>query len=157
MTALTFHDVLPADAWAPRRVRHRLRAWLEELCWPGDDADDLILAVNEAVSNVVDHAYPADEVGFVWVDASLTDGPDGSPRLSVIVADNGRWQEPASDPGYRQRGIRLMRGVTEFLHIDGGQRGTRVEMTSQPSQRVDLPEAAPLTSSDEVWRSTSSA
>lgn len=55
--------VVAATAVSVPLVRARLRRWLGELGWPAEDAEDIVLAVNEAVSNVVEHAYSGDHVG----------------------------------------------------------------------------------------------
>jgi serine/threonine-protein kinase RsbW len=52
------HFVLPAIVASVPIARHRLRAWLADLDWPVDDAEDLEFVLNEAVANVIDHAYP---------------------------------------------------------------------------------------------------
>jgi hypothetical protein len=52
------HLHLPVHPGTPGEVRRQLRRWLEVLGWPREHADDLLLAVDEAVSNAVEHAYP---------------------------------------------------------------------------------------------------
>jgi serine/threonine-protein kinase RsbW len=55
--------VLPAQPSSLRPVRATIAEWLFLLHWPADDAEDLTLAVSEAVTNVIEHAYPADRPG----------------------------------------------------------------------------------------------
>jgi len=50
--------VLMADPVSLSVVRERFRRWLEALCWPPREVDDIIMAVNEAVSNAVEHTHP---------------------------------------------------------------------------------------------------
>src|SRR3954454_24289434 len=49
--------VLPAVSSSASLVRQRTRAWLDALGWPTDDGEDVVMAVNEAVANVVEHTY----------------------------------------------------------------------------------------------------
>src|SRR3954454_867654 len=49
--------VLPAVSSSASLVRQRTRAGLDALGWPTDDGEDVVMAVNEAVANVVEHAY----------------------------------------------------------------------------------------------------
>jgi hypothetical protein len=46
----------------PAAVRAGLRRWPAERAWPRVQAVDLVCAVNEAVTDCVEHAYPV--VGF---------------------------------------------------------------------------------------------
>jgi len=125
-------QVLPADAVAPSIVRRRFRRWLLELCWPELDADDLLLAVSEAVSNAADHAYAPDRMGDVVVEAECVRGNNGSRRVVITVRDHGAWRPPPAWHENRRRGVPLMRACTESVNILGGSAGTRVRMVSKP-------------------------
>jgi anti-sigma regulatory factor (Ser/Thr protein kinase) len=57
--------VLPAVPESLRHARNQLTRWLAGLGWPANGVVDLILAVNEAVADVVDHAHPAADPGPV--------------------------------------------------------------------------------------------
>lgn len=46
-----------ATEWCLPVVRASVRRWLAGLAWPEDPAEDIVLAVHEAVSNVIEHAY----------------------------------------------------------------------------------------------------
>ena len=58
------HEViLAARPESPRAARNQVRAWLDAASWPTDLIHDLVYAVNEAVTNAVEHAYsPGDAV-----------------------------------------------------------------------------------------------
>ena len=47
------------------------------------------LAVEEAVVNVMNYAYPEGTVGEVWIDASMADG-----LLTITIADRGSPFDP---------------------------------------------------------------
>ena len=55
--------MLVADTATPSLVRRQFRRWLDALEWPRNHRDDIIMAVDEATSNVVDHAYPGQRAG----------------------------------------------------------------------------------------------
>jgi hypothetical protein len=48
---------LPADPISIPMARAQVRRWLAEFSWPAVKLDDIVLAVSEAVSNAVEHAY----------------------------------------------------------------------------------------------------
>jgi anti-sigma regulatory factor (Ser/Thr protein kinase) len=125
-------EVLPTGLAAPRRARYLLRSWLDGLGWPAENADDLVLAVSEAVSNAVEHAYPAGRHGTVVLWADLLWGPNGTRRVLLTVTDHGAWHEP--HPGDRRPrwGLRLIRAVTDRIDLRGSAAGTRLKAISRP-------------------------
>jgi serine phosphatase RsbU (regulator of sigma subunit)/anti-sigma regulatory factor (Ser/Thr protein kinase)/ABC-type transporter Mla MlaB component len=83
-------------------ARRGLGEWFDRLDLAQDDRDALLLAVVEAVTNAIEHAYPPDRRGPVQVDAALCD--DG--HLECRVTDHGVWKPP--DPALAYRGHGLM-------------------------------------------------
>ncbi|HEY4007241.1 MAG TPA: ATP-binding protein [Pseudonocardia sp.] len=129
-----FHDVVLADPCAPSVIRRRLNAWLSALSWPVDAAQDVILAVNEAVSNAAEHAYPPSRPGTIEVSVTAAaDLADGCQVLTVTVSDQGIWRPVPEQHEYRRRGIPLMRALSALLHIATDANGTRVTMTTHPA------------------------
>src|SRR4051812_23283297 len=121
---------LPAVSTSTRRIRHRLGAWLAGWGWVEDGLDDIVMAVDEAVSNVVEHAYLLEQApGDVRVHARIAGGPGGR-RAVVAVTDRGRWRPVPSDPGHRGRGLRMMDAFMASLRIERDDDGTEVTMTS---------------------------
>ena len=51
------HLALPADPVSISVARVGLRRWLAGWSWPADQIDDIVLAVSEAASNAIEHAY----------------------------------------------------------------------------------------------------
>jgi anti-anti-sigma factor len=110
---------LPAD---PRRlsgVRRAVAAWTAAAGLPGDTAEDLQLALGEALANAVEHAYAASpddgECSY-----RLAREADGSVR--VEVGDTGLWRPPPADRGYRGRGLELIEALgtdVEVVHAPG--------------------------------------
>ena len=124
---------LPAQPGAPGLARQRLRRWLSALGCPEDLADDLVYAVNEAVTNASEHAYRGREPGLVGVEAALVrDG--GSVRVRVRVRDSGRWAPAASDRLHNGRGLQIMAALTHELAVhrdDIDPDGTEVVLLSR--------------------------
>jgi anti-sigma regulatory factor (Ser/Thr protein kinase) len=135
------HLNLPVHPNTPGEVRRQLRRWLEALGWPREHAEDLLLAVDEAVSNVVEHAYPHPDLarsrrGGPGVELCVSDttATDGAHRVLVSVSDRGQWKTRAVSPSFRGRGLQMMRALTESLDVTVTGSGTRVKMISRAVQ-----------------------
>ncbi|WP_006242723.1 SpoIIE family protein phosphatase [Mycolicibacterium tusciae] len=124
----------------PRRlsdIRHRLAAWLGANDIGEPLVDDIVLVVNEACSNCVEHAYRGRDPGRMRIEAQIRDG-----SVEIRVVDSGSWKTPPDDPGTRGRGLLLMRTVSDLVDVSGGDDGTSVEMSFQLSN-VDRLASAP--------------
>jgi anti-sigma regulatory factor (Ser/Thr protein kinase) len=104
-------------------IRHQLADWLRGAGVPDQLAADIVLVVNEALSNSAEHAYRGREPGPMCVEASLVDG-----HIYIQVSDSGSWKTPPADPGTRGRGLLLMRALSERMDVDGTAEGTTVGM-----------------------------
>jgi serine phosphatase RsbU (regulator of sigma subunit)/anti-sigma regulatory factor (Ser/Thr protein kinase)/ABC-type transporter Mla MlaB component len=93
---------LPGELDSVTAARRGLGEWLDQLDAAPDDRDALQLAVTEAVTNAIEHAYPPQRPGPVRVDAALCD--DG--HLECRITDHGEWKPP--DPALAHRGHGLM-------------------------------------------------
>ena len=130
-------------------IRRSIREWLTTVRWPPSEVVDVVLAVHEAATNAVEHAYAAGQAGIVVVTAEVV--RDTSERQVLIsVTDQGRWQPPALDPGNRGRGIMMMRASMHSLDIARSPVGTRVTMASRsiPALPEDAPGGTPVVSTD---------
>jgi serine/threonine-protein kinase RsbW len=113
---------LPARSENLRTVRRAISDFAFAVGFDEDRLADLRLAVNEACSNVVRHAYEAD--GQIDVEAK----PEGG-YLVVTVHDTGRGLGEASrDPG-AGLGLRVASAVSECIEIRGRDDGTEVRLT----------------------------
>src|SRR5690349_746983 len=110
--------VSPAQARALKNIRHTLRRWLSEVGASPYVVDDVLIAVGEACTNVIDHAYGT-EGGTVNVHLGLQ-GLD----LVATIADTGLWGQPSVEN--RGRGTLFMRHCSDDLRIDHGPSGTTV-------------------------------
>ena len=117
-------------------LRRAFRSWIDPLADP-DTVDDLSLAVYEALANVVDHAYASvgpderpDRTMYLRAIASL---PLSTGREVVVtVLDEGVWRV-CDDPGWRGRGLPLMRRLTHTTSVVTGSAGTVVQLRRRVS------------------------
>jgi anti-sigma regulatory factor (Ser/Thr protein kinase) len=78
----------------------------------------VVLAVGEATSNVVEHAYgPGGGLVHVRLELEQQD-------VLVTVRDSGRWRSPRGDN--RGRGTHIIEAVTDELTVDRRSNGTEV-------------------------------
>jgi anti-anti-sigma factor len=115
--------VLPAQPWALKNIRHTMRRWLSAAGARPLIIDDLLIAVGEACTNVVDHAYGT-AVGTVTLHLELQ-----WPDVVATIADTGQWGQPSA--GNRGRGTLFMRNCSDDLRIDHGPSGTTVVIRRQ--------------------------
>jgi anti-sigma regulatory factor (Ser/Thr protein kinase) len=122
--------VLAAVADSVLHTRQLLEEWLRDLRWPANERIDIVVAVNEALNNVVDHAYPrGSPVGraqlYAWQAVE-----HGQRRIVAVITDYGRWKPAAVDADYRSRGLPTMATCMDSLHIEATPGGTTVVMSS---------------------------
>jgi len=127
-----FSAVLPDGPASLPPMRRALREWLETARWPRDEAADLILATNEAVTNAIEHAYRPGQVATVLLTAEAVRLSGHRWCARITVTDRGRWRPVAVEPDTRGRGIAMMRAIAGSVDIDSAPDGTRVTMTSRP-------------------------
>ena len=103
-------------------MRAEVHRWLAPLDLPDETAHDVVLAVNEAAANAIDHAYPpGDADGCMELTFWLAGG-----NLCISVADSGRWREPPVGPRPRGFGLPMMQRLVEAVAIEHDGHGTRV-------------------------------
>jgi anti-sigma regulatory factor (Ser/Thr protein kinase) len=103
---------LPARPENVAVVRHVLGALAEALDLPRPLIEDMRLAVTEACTNVVRHAYAE---GDGTIDVVVR--PKGS-ELEVVVEDNGRGLGPSPDTSGPGLGLPLIAALADRLEID---------------------------------------
>ncbi len=116
-----------ADALSVARLRHELAAWLRaHLTLDRDRLNDVLLVVNEALTNSAEYAYRGRQ-GTMTLEVHY-DGADGT--LLVDVSDRGKWRhvDPAAQPNTRGRGLPLMRALSDRMSISWTSDGTCVQM-----------------------------
>lgn len=114
---------LTAEPSTVRALRRRVRHWVDTVGLDDELAESVVLLVDEAVTNAVEHACPDWECSV-----ELVAGPRAcGGGIAVLVSDTGVWQE-VGDPGYRGRGVTLMGRLSDRSSIETDERGTCVRM-----------------------------
>jgi len=110
--------VVPALPWSLRDIRFAVRRWLAAVDAAPRAVADLLVAVGEACTNAVEHAYgPGGGTVTVHLELQL-------PDVLATVRDTGRWRPPRGEN--RGRGTMFMRNCSDDLRIDHGPTGTNV-------------------------------
>jgi serine/threonine-protein kinase RsbW len=119
---LRLRRTLPATTGSIKQLRSLAVAFALENCEPDDQLlGDLALAVSEAATNVVQHAYHNHpEPGPVELDAYQT-----ASHLILRIADHGAANEHPLQPGL---GLRIISQITT-AQISNHPDGTTVTMT----------------------------
>lgn len=105
------------------QVRHQLEHWAARTGLSPSTVADLVLSSYEALANAAEHAYPSGHGPVDLVAARITDG-----RVLVTVSDRGRWRPPPADPGFRGRGLLMIKTLAHRAEIQQGPHGTTVHM-----------------------------
>jgi len=103
-------------------LRHDLVGWSTRAGLAHDQIEAIALAGYEALANAAEHAYPQGG-GVIELHASI-----GGEGLTVTVTDEGRWREPPTDPGFRGRGLMLIRNLCTHTDVAATIAGTTVTM-----------------------------
>ena len=109
-----------ADVEVLPLVRRTLRPWLNDAGVAR--ADDVVLAVHEAVANAMEHAG-LEQTDVISIEASVVAG-----RVRVEVRDRGAWKQERHDDT-RGRGLAIMRAVMDEVDLDVDTESTAVVMS----------------------------
>src|SRR4051812_21347410 len=116
---------LPAEPASVALARGQVRRFAEEQGVGRDDVVDVMLAVTEAVTNAVLHAFVDRAPGTVWVVAATA-----ADELTVTVTDDGRGMQPRADSPGLGLGLPTIGRLAAFVDLRqpaGG--GTELSMT----------------------------
>ncbi len=129
---------IPAEADRELEVADRAFELAHDVGLSSDEADEVRLAVIEAVINAIEHGR--NEQGRVQVSFSTGSRPA---RLAVTVGDSGGGFDPSRvaapniaekiGTGQRKRGwgLKLMRNLMDEVIVDSSAMGTRVTLVKQ--------------------------
>jgi anti-sigma regulatory factor (Ser/Thr protein kinase) len=120
-SSLTLREQLPATVASVGDARQAVRRFASEL---EVDVDGMVLAVSEAVANVVTHAYEEGTDGVIELAASA------SPyEVTVVVRDHGRGMDAADrvSPGAGY-GIEIIRRLAQHVSVEDSRRGVALTM-----------------------------
>ena len=125
--APAFRASFPALPDSVSGARWSLIGWLRT-CQADDwHLDDVALAVTEACTNVVLHAYRDQPPGLIDVHAVIADH-----ELTVSVLDDGVGMTPRPDSPGLGLGLPLISTLTEAAEFDATANGTTVRLTFVP-------------------------
>jgi anti-anti-sigma factor len=139
--------LLPAEPQAAATLRHAVGQWAIVSGASDEETDDLVFAVGEAVTNVIEHAYTSTG-GQVEVEGSIHEG-----LAEIVVRDHGRWRPSRSDEG--GRGLLLMQRLVEKVEVISSPSGTEVRLSRRVGRTplkngpvpVSVPAPMPVTES----------
>lgn len=122
-------EVTSDSRWLPD-VRDRLRAWARAHGWSAQQVDELVLALDEALTNVIRHGYNCEPHHRILVAVQCIHDADGGDGCEIRVRDFGRQVDPAQIRGrdlddVRPGGlgvhiIRAMSSSVEYQRAAGG-------------------------------------
>ena len=112
---------LPARPGSVATARHALRDLAEQA---GVSAPDVQLAVSEAVSNAVAHAFRERPAGTVRISARIDDE-----ALRVSIADDGSGMRPNLGSTGLGLGMMLITRLASHASFDSTETGTTVSMS----------------------------
>jgi anti-sigma regulatory factor (Ser/Thr protein kinase) len=118
-----FQLTLPARAENIAVVRHALAALGDALDVPEPVMNDMRLAVTEACTNIVRHAYAG---GQGAMDVSVRPREEA---LEVVVADAGRGMGPSPDKAGPGLGLPLIAALADGFEIEAPEAGSRLVMS----------------------------
>ena len=125
MSTTPLKEVWPAEPASVPRARAAVVALARAANASDDSIDDVRLAVSEAVTNVVMHAYSDGETGPLHLTAWVV-----GRRLHVEVRDEGGGLRPRPDSPGLGVGLPLIAAVTESLQLSNAEgEPSRVDMT----------------------------
>jgi PAS domain S-box-containing protein len=114
----------PADVSHLAATRSELRSWLSRAGIGLEQAQNVLIAVGEAVANAIEHGHRDRPGGLVSLSASaLVD------QLHLTVIDTGVWKtaRPGADVT-RGRGVTLMHALMDDVSIQSDDGGTTVHL-----------------------------
>jgi serine/threonine-protein kinase RsbW len=109
-----------AEGRALAPMRQALRAWLTEL--EAHEVADVVLAVDEAVANAIEHA------GLASTEVIVVEGRLVENTLHFEICDGGVWKEPTANEA-RGRGLLIMNAVMDDVALVHRDDETRVVMS----------------------------
>jgi serine/threonine-protein kinase RsbW len=124
---------MPARAENVAIVRHAIGALGEAIAIDAQTLSDIRLAVTEACTNVVVHAYPDGSEGPLEVMATL-----GGEELTVVVRDEGKGIAARTDSPGLGLGLPLIASLAERVELGHDEQArTEVRMTFSLSDPTD--------------------
>ncbi len=111
---------LAADPKVLAEVRHLLRRWLRHHGANDAQTLEITLAVSEACTNAIEHAYSPAPAKFTLT-AGAAEG-----QLTFVVSDAGHWRPPRGQD--RGRGLTIIRAAMDDVEVNPSDTGTEIVM-----------------------------
>ena len=111
---------LRADPKVLAEIRHVLRRWLRHQGADDSQTLEITLAVSEACTNAIEHAYSPAPAEFSLT-ATAHEG-----LLTFVVTDAGRWRPPRGQD--RGRGLKIIRAAMDDVEVNSSDTGTEIVM-----------------------------
>jgi anti-sigma regulatory factor (Ser/Thr protein kinase)/putative methionine-R-sulfoxide reductase with GAF domain len=111
---------LPADPKILAEIRLVLRRWLRHQGANDSETMEITLAVSEACTNAIEHAYSPAPAEFT-LRAEAHEG-----RVTFVVSDVGRWRAPRGHD--RGRGLTIIRTAMDDVEVNSSETGTEIVM-----------------------------
>jgi serine/threonine-protein kinase RsbW len=115
----------PATVDQLGQVRRSIAQWARGVGADEETVEAIVLATNEALSNVVDHAYP-DLTGEFELRAEYEEESD---RIEITIRDHGRAQRPTPPDIHHGRGLLLIFALADQADVVPSTKGTWVRMS----------------------------
>jgi len=111
---------LPADPKILAEIRLVLRRWLRHHGANDSQTLEITLAVSEACTNAIEHAYGPAPAEFT-LRATAREG-----KVTFVVSDGGRWRAPRGQD--RGRGLTIIRAAMDEVQVNSSATGTEIVM-----------------------------
>ncbi len=125
-----YSRTVPARPGELSGLRRELRGWLQTAGVGGDDTDDILVAVGEALTNAIEHGHDSDG-GPIDMRAEYQGG-----RHVFTIGDHGTWKAPVDSDGARGRGLTMMGQLMDEVEITQRDSGTLVTLTKFVEQET---------------------
>jgi anti-sigma regulatory factor (Ser/Thr protein kinase) len=116
------HRAWPAHPLQLAPIRAEIRRWLVPLDLSEDAEQAFVVAVNEAASNAVKHAYALATTDDV---VELTFWTEDQ-TVYIEIVDHGRWRPPDATASGCSSGFAIMIQLMQTVLVHYDVRGTRV-------------------------------
>ena len=126
-----FGQVGPATGDQLGPVRRSIAQWARGVGADEETVEAIVLATNEALSNVIGHAY-RDVPGDFALQAEYN---CESGRIEVTIRDHGRVQRPTAPDIHHGRGLPLIFASADRADVVPSTKGTWVRMSWPVSER----------------------
>jgi anti-sigma regulatory factor (Ser/Thr protein kinase) len=128
--AADLHIAFCSDAAELPGLRARVRDFCAAHRWAEQQIGEIVLALDEAVTNIIRHGYDGAGGQPILLDAGMRSDPIDGEQLEIRVRDFGRQVDPAAICGralgdVRPGGLgvhimRAMMSAVEYRQADGG-------------------------------------